>query len=301
MATKKNARSNDPSYKKMKGDYFPVQRNISLAAPSPSATALNLVDVGKVLSNVNHRLYRQGKSYTCKIDLDNSAALTGAIEVYALVDTWYIQKAWQLAFQSYQDATADERAVMSSSKIARWEDFRVSAGTGPTNTLLPYRWDSSLTAARDTDGEYDNSEVTLADGTQRSFTWSTSPAGTEFGILSEYDVGGQTNQHPTGAGAEADNPYDGLQPGTQESQMDDLVTRGNLPPYNGVSFGSQWMKVATLRNDGNGSQRLTTGFFNAPCGLVVLRAPTTDTVISGEVSITVKAGQYKGVAGHNMG
>ena len=301
MATSKKARSNDPSYKKMKGDYFPVQRNISLAAPSPSATALNIVDVGQCLSNVNHRLYRQGKSYTCKIDFDNASDLVGAIEVYALVDTWYIQKAWQLAFQSYQDATADERAVLSDSKIARWEDFRVAAGVGPANTLLPYRWNSTLTGARDTDGEFDNSEVTLADGTQRTFTWSTSPAANEFGILSEYDVGGQTNQAPTAASLEADNPYDGLQPGVQESQMDDLVGRGNNPPYNASTFGSQWMKVATLRNDGNGSQRLTTGFFNAPCGLVVLRTPTIGTVITGQVSLTVKAGQYKGTAGHNMG
>ena len=300
MATQKKARSKDPSYKKMKGDYFPVQRTIALASTSPSATALNFIDVGESLSNVNHRIYRQGKSYTCKVDLDNTATLTGAIEVYALVDTWYIQKAWQLAMQAYQEATADERANMSESKIARWEDFRVSVGM-TANRLRPYRYNSSLTGARDTDGEITISEVTLADGTERTFTWSTSPAANEFSILGEYDSGGQAGQDPTESGLETDNPYGGLQADVHDSQSQDLATRGNQPPYNRTSFGSHWMKVATLANDGNGSQRLTTGFFNAPCGLVVLRAPTADTVFTGQVSLTVKAGAYKGTAGHNMG
>ena len=135
---KKGARE-DPSYRDLKAEYYPVQRQIQLA--NGASTTNSLIDVGKNLSVVNHRLYRQGKTYQVKIDIDNrgdAAVGPAQYEVYALADTWYVQKAWQLARATYLQATAGERAVMSPSKIARWEDFRVSAGVSSTNDMLPY-------------------------------------------------------------------------------------------------------------------------------------------------------------------
>ena len=195
---KKGARE-DPSFRDLKAEYYPVQRQIQLA--NGASTTNSLIDVGKNLSVVNHRLYRQGKTYQVKIDIDNrgdAAVGPAQYEVYALADTWYVQKAWQLARATYLQATAGERAVMSSSKIARWEDFRVSAGVSSTNDMLPYQYSPALAGARNTDGEFLVSEIVLEDGaTERSFTWSNSPAASEFGILKEYDKSGNTNKHPT--------------------------------------------------------------------------------------------------------
>lgn len=270
----------------------------------------NLVlDVARNLSVVNHRLYRQGKTYQVKIDLENRSTDTGPAqyEIYALVDTWYIQKAWQLARAAYLQSSADERAMMSKQKIARWEDFRVTSGITGAIDVVPYRYDVALAGTVDTNGEFTNSRVTLADGTtQKTFTWGAGTA-TRFGILNEYDEAGDTDARPSTI--DNDNPYEGIDPGVQESQMDDLATFGNLPPYNAEDFNTSiWVKVATLDNSGpanpgvaGGHSRMSTGFFNAPCGLVVVKQSVPNVSLTGQLTMTVKAGDYKGVAAMNMG
>jgi hypothetical protein len=305
---KKNA-SDDPSFRNLKAEYYPVQRQVNLGTSSNSTRMI--VDVGRVLSTVNHRLYRQGKTYQVKIDLDNRPdASTGAaqFDVYALADTWYVQKAWQLARATYLKATADEREKMSRQQIARWEDFRVNAGvsTGAVN-VVPYQYSETLAGAVNTDGEFDVSEITLADGTtQRTFTWGSTPSASEYAILQEYDKSGDTDLAPSTISAA--KAYSGADDRVDESQMDDLASKGNAPPYNATSFTDNvWVKIATLDNSdaanpsvAGGHSRMSTGFFNAPCGLVVL-VPSISSSLTGNVAMTVKAGQYKGVAAMNMG
>lgn len=306
MVRAKKSSDNDPSYRTLKADYYPVQRVVNLAT-SAQGTVYKL-DVGRVLSNVNHRLYRQGKTYQVKIDIENrpDANLGPAqYEVWALVDTWYVQKAWQLARATYLAATADERAVMSKQKIARWEDFRVTHGVSGTD-VLPYRYSEALAGAVDTTGEYSTSEITLADGTtQRTFTWGSSPSASEFAILQEYDKQGNTDFAP--ATVDADNPYAGTDTGVHETQMDDLGARGNAPPYQAAGFSDNvWVRIAVLDNSGDSNaassttSRMSTGFFNAPCGLVVIK-PSLAHTLAGDIRMTVKAGDYKGVAAMNMG
>lgn len=306
MVRAKKSSDNDPSYRTLKADYYPVQRVVNLATAS-AGTTYNL-DVGRVLSNVNHRLYRQGKTYQVKIDIENRAnAGTGPAqyEVWALVDTWYVQKAWQLARATYLAATADERAVMSKQKIARWEDFRVTHGVSGTD-VLPYRYSEALAGAVDTTGEYSTSEITLADGsTQRTFTWGSTPSAAEFAILQEYDKQGNTDFAPSTI--DADNPYAGTDTGVHELQMDDLAGRGNAPPYQAAGFSDNvWIRIAVLDNSGDANpassttSRMSTGFFNAPCGLVVIK-PSISHQLTADLRMTVKAGDYKGVAAMNMG
>lgn len=312
MTRAKKSAKNDPSYRTLKADYYPVQRTINLGSAPSGTTTNQILDVARCLSVVNHRLYRQGKTYQVKIDLDNRPDETNpgmsSVDVYALVDTWYIQKAWQLARKVYLDNMAAERAVMSSQQIARWEDFRVNAGVAaPSVTVLPHRFSTSFVGTTDSDGEFEVSEITLADGTtQRSFTWG-STSGANLGMLEEYDKSGSTDASPsTSSGAKA---YAGVEGDVQETSMDDLQTKGDLPPYNNTNFNSRiWVKVATLDNSAaaspsvqGGHSRMTTGYFNAPCGLVIIRPSVPDTSLDGLISMTVKAGDYKGVAAMNMG
>lgn len=311
VRAKKNAKE-DPSFRTLKADYYPVQRTINLGSAPSGTTTNQILDVARCLSVVNHRLYRQGKTYQVKIDLDNRPDETNpgmsSVDVYALVDTWYIQKAWQLARATYLRSTADERQSMSSQKIARWEDFRVSPGvTSPSTNVLPYRFSNGLAGANDSDGEFELSEITLADGsTQRIFSWGPT-GGSVLGMLEEYDKTGDTDLAPSTVAA--GNAYAGTDPGVHESQMDDLAGKGNAPPYNATDFNARiWVKVATLDNSAaaspsvqGGHSRMTTGYFNAPCGLVILRPSVPDTSLDGLISMTVKAGDYKGVAAMNMG
>ena len=306
MVQAKRSPKKDPSYRKLKADYYPVQRQVQLA--TASGTTRGVVDVGKILSQVNHRLYRQGKTYKVKIDLDNRPDATvgpAQYEVYALSDTWYVQKAWQLARATYLKATADEREVMSSQQIARWEDFRVLSGVTGETTVQPYRYgNASLVGAIVTDGEHDASRITRDDGTQYTFGWS--PGASTYDMLAQFSKTGDTDLAPSTV--DADKAYDGVDSNVKESQMDDMADRGNSPPYSATGFGtSPWVKIATLDNSAGvnpgasaGHSRMSTGFFHAPCGLVVI-VPSISHTLAGELSMTVQAGDYKGTAALNMG
>ena len=312
MATRqKKAPSNDPSYKSLKADYYPVQRTINLGS-NPSGTTTNqILDVARCLSVVNHRLYRQGKTYQIKLDLDNRPDETNpgmaSVDVYVLADTWYVQKAWQLARATYMKNMVDERGHIGEDMAARWEDFRVGSGVAsPSTNVLPYRYSSALAGANDTDGEFLQTQITLADGTTtRVFHWG-STSGSNLGILEEYDKVDNTQvKNPV----TAQLAYAGVDADTNETSADALKLRGRNPPYDAENFStSVWVKIATLDNSSGGSpsvqgghSRMTTGYFNAPCGLVVLRPSVPDTPLGGLLSMTVKAGAYKGVSAMNMG
>ena len=259
-----------------------------------------VLDVARNLSVSNKRLYRQGKTYSCKVDLQ-AGHQTTQYDVFALVDTWYIQKAWQMARAVYLRSTADERAQMSSQKIARWEDFRVSAGLSghAGGELVPAPYSTGLASAADTAGEFSLSEVTLADGSsQRTFRWG-STSGNALGMLAEYDKSGNTDVAPSTV--DADNPYVGIDSGVHESQSDDLALRGNAPPYDAQAMNARvWVRIARL-DAAAAHGKLSTGFFNAPCGLIVVKPVASNTGIVNQLSLTVQAGNYKGVKAMNMG
>ena len=307
MVRAKRSKNDDPSFRTLKADYYPVQRTVNLGTSGQDDKFV--LDVARQLSAVNHRLYRQGKTYQVKIDFDNRTN-TGAgpsqYEVWALVDTWYVQKAWQLARATYLEATAGERAVMSKQKIARWEDFRVGAGISGSSDIVPYRYAPSLSGATDSNGEFAASQITLSDGsTEKTFTWGSSPSAGEFSILQEYDKSGNTDLAPSTI--DSSNPYAGSDGDVHESQMDDLAGKGNAPPYHATAFSDNvWVRIAILDNSAganpaqSATSRMTTGFFNAPCGLVVIK-PSIAHTLAGDIRMTVKAGDYKGVAAMNMG
>jgi hypothetical protein len=299
MAVRANKNpKDDPSYRTLKADYYPVQRQMALRSEGTEVDYY-VLDVARCLSVSNHRLYRQGKTYVAKVDLDPGAS--GIFNVFALRDTWMIQKAWQLGRSVYLRSTADERAVMSKQKIARWEDFRVDAGlSGHTgNELVPAQFSNGMASAADTAGEFQLSEITLADGaTQRAFTWGAT-GGTFLGLLEEYDKAGATDGAPSAI--EADNPYAGVDVGVHETQMDDLAGRGNFPPYDRNNFNARvWVKIGVL-NGVAAHGKLSTGYFNAPCGLIAVQPAVASTPVVAELSLTVQSGDYKGVKAHNMG
>lgn len=295
MTRAKKQVSKDPSFRMMKADYYPVQRQTYLNSDQ-TENDYYVLDVGRNLSVLNHRLYRQGKTYSVKVDLD-AGHQTAQYDIYALVDTWYIQKAWQLARATYLKTMVDERAHIGNDKAARWEDFRVDAGlSGSTGQLIPRRFSNGLAGAGDSAGEFFLSQITLPDGTTtRSFQWGT--AGANLQILAEYDKVDNT-QTNTVASALA---YAGVDADTHEVAADALKLRGRNPPYDADNFNTRvWVKIARL-DAAAAHGKLSTGYFNAPCGLIAVQPSVTNTAIVGQLSMTVQAGDYKGVKAHNMG
>lgn len=294
---KKNV-SSDPSYRKLKSDYYPVQRHWRVR--SAGACDYLVGSAGDNCSAVNHRLYRQGKTYSIKMDLDPGAA-PGEYTIWALADTWMLQKAWQLARSTYLKATADERKQLGS-QAARWEDFKIGVGLTVANQAVALAGldGGNLVTSSVGSGEVPISSVYLeTTGAQHTFSLGAT-SGTVFGIFDEYNNIGRVDADPVNpTNAQA---YGGVDGEINNGQIEKLQDDGNLPPYaQTVSTSFTWVKIATLRNDSPQVQKLSTGFFNAPLGLFVVQPPTGSFSFTDQLTMTMQAGNYKGVKAHNIG
>ena len=284
---------------KKKSKHYPVVKGSPILS---GAAANTLVDSARNLSVLNRRLYRFGRYYEMKVDVKPHYA--GApFEVYVLRDDWAVQKAFQMAYQQYLDVTADERERMSPDQIARWEDFRVEHGLSISiNSAVPVLLSPSGGPTTLSGGEFQDSTTIDAAGTRRTFTWG-SPSATQWGILQEYDKYANAPTSPTDTVGSSGQrmPYSGLIEDADDTQSLDMQTKGDNPPYDrtGVNATSPWVRVGVLGVNAVGSQKLSTGFFTAPCGLILLKG-YSDAGGDYDVTITAKAGDYKGVHAPSM-
>lgn len=294
MASKKT--SSKKSTSKKKASYYPVVRSFPI---SGGAAATNtLVDAGRVLSVANRRLMRYGRFYECKLDLRPDWAGSN-VEIYALRNDWAIHKAFQLAYKMYQENTADERGI---TQVARWEDFRVLNGlvlTGGLETAVPVQHTPTGGALLLSSGEFSASNVVDTAQTEKAFTWGAGTT-TLYGILEEYDHAANTQLNPQ-TPLITDVPYANIKNEIDQTTAQNLQGDGNAPPYDddGVNTLSPWVRVGVLGSGAQGVQRLSTGFFTAPCGLILIRGFTG----AGEtypITFEAKAGDYKGVHAPSM-
>lgn len=265
---------------------------MGVALPSTPDTQFN-IRVDKLLSNVNHRLYRQSRVYNVKVDIDADLADGMTVQVYALADTWYNMKAYQLAKQIFDENSKEEHALLGATN-ARWNDFRVDSGVGGHTELEAIQY-AGAAGTRFTAGEYQFSQITNAAGTAQTFRWDGSGANT-FNIIDEYDVTGNTDATPTNAIASV--AYDGVTDELDDAQMLHLSSDGDIPPYDRTSLENQaWVLVGTLFIRGSGTNKLSTGYFNAPCGLIRLSTSggAEANTLTENIHLEVKGGDYKGV------
>jgi hypothetical protein len=279
---------------------YPVVRTFGLETPiGPFPQPQIEVNVEQQLSKVNRRLYRHGRGYHVKLDLDPQASQI--YTVYALSDTWMNDRAFKMAYQMYLDNGEDERDRLKESNIARWEDFRTRSGFGfaQANPVLQSSPDHGGRVAL-TNGEFFQTAVVDSAGTTRSFSWG-SPTATRYSILEEYDKAG--NAQPAPDTSTGDMPYDNLMADDSAAMGALLQAAGNLPPYdaNGVNASSPWVKIAEL-SAATTAQKLSTGFFKAPCGYVLISAGAdgAEIPVLRHLNLTVKGGSYKGVHAPSM-
>ena len=280
--------------KKGSKKHYPVVKGSPLSA---GAAANTLVDTARCLSVLNRRLYRYGRFYNVKVDLRHDYA--GApIEVFALRDDWAVHKAFQMAFKQYMENTSQERENMSPGQVARWEDFRCRDGlTLSKNDARPVMHQVGGGASPQNEGEFSLSTVVDAAGVTKSFSWGAGdPA--RYGILEEYDKTANSFQTPDTRPADA--PYVDIDSEVNEATHDNFQAHGDLPPYdqNGVNADTPWVRIGVLGGTA-GTQKLSSGFFTAPCGLVLLKG-FTETSEAYSVSIEAKSGDYKGVHAPSM-
>jgi len=273
--------------------HYPVQRLLSVSQPSPAANLLR-VDTPKFLSQVNHRLYRQSRTYDCQVKIDANVPDGATVDVYALADTWYLSGALKLAKKAWDESNAEE-IMMNNGKVARWSDFRIEAGITGSSAAIVNQFDWQTLIPRDfTAGEFDLSLVVDQAGVSRTFCIDA-PSASQYNIFEEYDEQSGTNTDPT---VPSTGPYSGLLPGLETVAAGAISDRGNEPPYNATGYGNGvWVKVGTLHLAA-GRQRLSTGYFRAPMGKIILSG--VGTIPSADIQVEVKGGDYKGVMSHSM-
>ena len=245
--------------------HYPVQRTTGLTWTGGPLPANFMIDGPKVLSQTNHRLYRQSRYYEMSVTLDTDLPDGSTVDVYALTDTWMVQKAYSMAKKAWDESNAEEKEMLNG-KVARWNDFRVKHGLvlagGIEDVLATNFLKSTLSTSPFLIGQFDPSQVVDQAGTSRDFSWGN-PSASSYSIIEEYDASGNTSLDPTTA---ATGSYTGLLPNLEAGAATALQGIGRSPPYDANDIGQAiWIKVGTLHL-GAGRQRTSTGFFTAPCG-----------------------------------
>lgn len=303
MAISKKIPSRDPSYRKLKPGYTPTQLSYQLAVISdgPYAPAPWFHSVPQGLCEVNHRLYRRGRTYSIKIDIDNDATVEGnKVDIYALANTWWIVNAFAAARGAYDTAMAEERAAVG--QVSRWHDFIPNNGFSSQFVGAALAQDATgVTIVARNDGEHIDSQVTDTSGNPREFTWGPTSGASAFSIPGEYDDMGRTYSSPDSVGSAGG--YVEIDTNTNQADLLRLQQEGNVPPYSQTntrgSNNNYLVKVATLELAGSGSKRLSTGWFDAPCGYVWF-VGVGATFPDGKITVSCKKGDYKGVMAHSM-
>lgn len=281
------------------GNETVTQIYIASAAGAP----VGVLDVGQTLSRMNHRMYRQGRNYCQRITLDPTSATS--YNIFALRDDWMVHNSWKKAYQTFLNNHKEEMQQLSNGQ-ARWFDFRINDAIATGAEMQPVRYDINtlgvVTGNKVSYGEFQYSDLFAEDGTSRALNIQITSLGVSYGILHEYEKMGSISPDP--ASSESIAAYENIDDDLKSAAVQQLTDEGNSPPYSGtsVNYGSPFVKVGQIGTGAGGVQRLSTGYFNAPCGIIVI-VPTAGDIspTAIELCLEMKPGKYKGVHGPTMG
>ena len=290
------------------------------------ATGFDCIHVDACLSKLNHRLYRQGRKYSVKVDLqlpmagvnDGWAIKGNQLEVFSLMPTWYVHSMWKQAKRAFDDAMALEKEALSEGNLARWRDFRVKSGweqsasgvaTGADGSQDPIMFTPAGVAVQFAAGEFNYSIVENLDTSNpMDFSFGSSDS-TTFSMPEEYALSRNESASPETVISTA--PYHELNANLESEDYAFLQANGNEPPYNALAFpDALWVRVAVLGVEYDGTSaptkafmtKMTTGYFDAPCGFIGLKSNFTDESVNfgPTIKVEVQKGDYRGVKASPM-
>ncbi len=276
---------------------YPVERTQTYTL---SAGQTILIDVAKTLGAQNHRLYRQGKLYHVKLGVTDLSPQSGDLvkqqyQVWTIPDTWYVKKAWELAF-----ATREEQLANSNRSRGRWDDFRVGWSSALQTGTLGVHGDLGSLVSDEAQLAKVHDSTASADHGFVMFGAARDAGNALYGIIEQYDQTGNTVPDQPG-GAAATDAYTQTHPdaGMIEAAGDLMALQGDNAPYDMDSFngaddgGAVYQPVLSTTEDGVGRTTLSLW---APLGLLkITNGSTGSSAVAGSIQVTVSAGNYKGV------
>jgi hypothetical protein len=280
-----------------------TQRMLNIAfPPEPHNVQFAYIQIDRLLSGVNHRLYRQGMCYRVTIRANGIGVDPNKLEIFTIQNTWMFRKAYAMARAMYNKSQADEKAA--GIKPSRWLDFRVKpsdVGVGNQNCTAVRFTRSGTTSACGND-EYQMSSVHLKNDTEREFHVEGASTSSSWGIIAEYDRQADTETED-GSIAPAALPYYDLFDDLQYQEAGTMIADANDPPYDADRLKSDqvWVKQGVLQATSGGSYRDTVTV-DAPLGLILVRNVAVDHLLQSGYKLDVEChpGDYKGVHASNL-
>lgn len=249
-----------------------------------------VIQTHSLMSNVNRRLYAQCGVYRVKLDIDQSP--TGnSYDVYTLANTWWVRGSIRAAKKAFYDAMKEE---LGHTKAARWHDFRINHNIGAqlsgTQEALAEAYVPGAGAGTFAVGSsLEYSQVEGSNSVQSEFVLTGATASGQWNVFEEYDKMGNPPQDP--AAAESGG-YANLTEELDEENVNLLQELGNTPPYLANDFNNPFMKASKLYTSTTGAQVLSTGWIDAPLGLLFI--PNWTAQGSTGLTLHVARGNYKG-------
>jgi hypothetical protein len=280
-----------------------TQRMLNIAfPPEPHNVQYAYIQIDRLLSGVNHRLYRQGMCYRATIRANGIGVDPNKLEIFTIQNTWMFRKAYAMARAMYNKSQADEKAA--GIKPSRWLDFRVKpsdVGVGNQNCTA-VRFSRSGTTSACGNDEYQMSSVHLKNDTEREFHVEGASTSSSWGIIAEYDRQADTETED-GSIAPAALPYYDLFDDLQYQEAGTMIADANDPPYDADRLKSDqvWVKQGVLQATSGGSYRDTVTV-DAPLGLILVRNVAVDHLLQSGYKLDVEChpGDYKGVHATNL-
>ncbi len=275
-----------------------TQRQATLGITVGPAQPSAMFAVPQVLSLMNRRLYRQARTYRCKVNISQPNVDMAPINVYALANTWWVRKAIQTAHEMYGHSIKDE--LEAGIDPSRWHDFRINATIPATDTLKPFMVNYIGTTWENLDdatGEYLYTGISTASGPENELDAAKATAVGTYNIFEEYRKMGASQEDPAVALTGGYNDAAGYDI-TVETQQD-LLQEGNVPPYNVQNPEQVWVLVGQIGRNAAGESITSTGYFDAPLGWVYIPNYTAASPAALNfplaLELEVQAGDYKGV------
>ena len=258
-------------------------------------------------SQMNQQLFRQGMVYDVKLDLEADGDQT--VHVWALNPTWILKRSWLLAKKMFDDNVKEEMAILPKSSRAKWRDFRVEDCLVGYGVIKPLVFETPAAASAATHdpitpgrAEYQFSRA-YTEEAESGWNFGLDSMSSCFDIFEEYRRNWQVLESPAES-TDDDVPYDPLSQDTIDFTMSHLKEDGNLPPYDDMSGGAaydrKWIYIGALSTQLSGAQRLSTGFFEAPLGIVAVQGYNAATFADANLKLILKPGKYKGVSARRM-
>ena len=314
----------------------PVQRFLyyDLIHSANAGEDAHYIDIGKDLSAMNRRLYRQGMVYhVANITLHDSQGSARALFSTA-PNTWAVHSAWNAAFKAWKGQRADVLDnTVGSLSTPKWSDFKVYLNKehvkdsdwpvpieDEQQAIVLGEWNYADLSFVRAGTQYDNHAIGLMGAHQiGSSVSSTSPSdGTYDGYVSALEALQELRRFPNTP--VDDNSMEnsvllgmGMQPGGAVLDiLTEIGAENDLPPYSSEfvggadnpaadtgAFPARECHIASAY-----SPIAQVGGFPVPCGLIQVetfdpadRSGTPNTI---GMLIEIAPGPYKGVMAEAM-